>query len=363
MKYFVLSLALAALARAQNNTLIPSGISSSCTGFLASLNNNTQLQSCITPLINTTSSFSPTAQTNLSSDDISKTLDTLCKSSTCQDGTIRSWLAEFYNSCNPELTSSTPNAQVRELYDILYVIQPLRSAVCSKNSANQDYCLNEIALRNSSKSTSASASASGSASATGSASASASASATAGNSNNVVTNNFALSAAFDPIAIASENLYILVSDPINSIKKRFMSMVQRDPAQSVNTATVITPNMTTYRNTNLAYLFLQPNMNQAQLCTPCTREVMVSYISWEVTQPYALGLSSSSILGGQGALWNSINSTCGAAYVNAITSQVGITAEAANATSAADRTIGGHPGLAAVTVAGLAFAVGALTLL
>lgn len=104
-------------------------------------------------------------------------------------------------------------------------------------------------------------------------------------------------------------------------------------------------------------------MNQAQLCTPCTREVLVSYISWEVSQPYALGLSTSSILGGQSALWNAINSTCGQSFVNAITSQVGITAAAANATSGAELRLGGQGGLAAVTVAGVAFAMGALTLL
>lgn len=50
---------------------------------------------------------------------------------------------------------------------------------------------------------------------------------------------------------------------------------------------------------------------------------MVAYIKWESKQPYALGLSQSPILGGQSALWNAINSTCGAAYVNAITSEVG----------------------------------------
>lgn len=62
---------------------------------------------------------------------------------------------------------------------------------------------------------------------------------------------------------------------------------------------------------------------------------MVSYIKWETAFPYALGLSQSPILGGQSELWNAINATCGQGYVKAITTEVGITANAFNSSSGA----------------------------
>ena len=87
-------------------------------------------------------------------------------------------------------------------------------------------------------------------------------------------------------------------------------------------------------------------MKSSDLCTPCTREVFVSYIKWESQQPYALGLSQSPILGGQGALWNAVNATCGATYTNAVVSEVGAGNFAASGIGAASATTSMIPGLA-----------------
>ena len=217
-------------------------------------------------------------------------------------------MTNFYASCQPELTSKDSyNSQVRELYDILYVVNPLQGAVCAIDSANQEYCVNEIIAAEKAHST-ASASASASAS---------------GIANNTMFQNLATIGGLSPVSFAAENLYITVTAGAQSLSKRVINMLSSRQAQAQSYATIITPNATTYRNTNLPFLFLDPTMSSSALCTPCTREIMVAYIKWESRQPYALGLSQSPILGGQSALWNAINSTCGATFVNAITSEVG----------------------------------------
>ncbi|WWC91124.1 uncharacterized protein L201_006065 [Kwoniella dendrophila CBS 6074] len=324
MKYAVLALALAGVSQAQSNstsnTLIPSNITSSCSTFLDSLNNDGTLSSCVTPLINATASFSPTAQTNLTEDSINYTLASICKSNAgCSDSTIRGWLANFYSQCYTELTSPTAyNSDVRELYDILYVVNPLKGAVCSINSGNQEYCVNEIVA--SEKNTTGTA-----------ASANSTASATPATNNTLFANLAATASDLtNPIQYAAQNLYVEVSVAASSLGKRFVENVlnrRQDGAQSVNMVTVIKPNTATYKSTNLPFLFLQPSMASSALCTPCTREVLVAYVKWETQVPYALGLKQSPILGGQSDLWNAINSTCGVSFINAIKSEVGALAQ------------------------------------
>ncbi|WVW79451.1 hypothetical protein I302_101420 [Kwoniella bestiolae CBS 10118] len=344
MKYAVLTLAVAGLTQAQSNTtttssLIPSNITSSCTTFLESLNSDGNLSSCVTPLINATASFSPTAQTNLTEDSINYTLASICKSNAgCSDSTIRGWLANFYSQCNEELTSPTGyNSDVRELYDILYVVNPLKGAVCSINSSNQEYCVNEIVA--SEKNATSSSSSNSTAAATGI-------------NNATLFSNLAATAQqlADPIGYAAKHLVIEVSVAASSLSKRFFDKRQDNEAQNVNMVTVIKPNTATYKSTNLPFLFLQPSMASSALCTPCTREVMVAYVRWETQVPYALGLKQSPILGGQSDLWNAINSTCGVPFINAIKSEVGALAQ--NFSSSAQSTLGlvGQNGISGVSV-------------
>ncbi|OWZ39508.1 hypothetical protein C356_04121 [Cryptococcus neoformans c45] len=355
MKYALFALALAGAVSAQSNStanstesiLIPANITSSCSSFLSELDSDSTLSSCVTPLINATASFSPTAvaSNNLTEDTINYTLASICKGKGgCDDSTIRKWLSKFYSECFTELTSSTGyNSDVRELYDIVYVVNPLKAAVCSVDSSNQEYCVNEIVQSESISNSNSTASNSTSVD-----DASASTNATA-----LFASFVAADSVLSPVQVAASNLYVEVSSTASSLKKRFLDTVlSRRAAQSVNMATIITPNVTTYKNTNLPFLFLQPSMASSALCTPCTREIMVAYIKWETQMPYALGLKQSPILGGQSALWSAINSTCGTAYINAITSEVGSTLSSSNSSSSGAESLfvgqGGLKGLTAI---------------
>ncbi|WRT69146.1 uncharacterized protein IL334_006130 [Kwoniella shivajii] len=357
MKYAVVALALAGVSQAassnSSSTLIPSNITSTCTTFLESLNSDGTLSSCVTPLINATASFSPTSGSNLTEDSINYTLASICKTNAgCSDTTIRGWLANFYSQCYNELTSATAyNSDVRELYDILYVVNPLKDAVCSINSSNQEYCVNEIVA--SEKQTSSNSTASANSTAT----------ATAGN--NTLFANLAATASdlTNPIQYAAQNLYIEVSVAASSLSKRFAENVlnRRQDAQSVNMVTVIKPNTATYKSTNLPFLFLQPSLASSALCTPCTREVLVAYVKWETQVPYALGLKQSPILGGQSDLWNAINSTCGISFINAIKSEVGALAQ--NFSSSAQPSFVAQNGVLGMSVmVGATFTAGLVAL-
>jgi hypothetical protein len=61
----------------------------------------------------------------------------------CPDSLVRGKIAEFYETCAPELTSS-PNKDVIRTYDVLYALQPMRQAICSKDRGGQ-YCVTETA--------------------------------------------------------------------------------------------------------------------------------------------------------------------------------------------------------------------------
>jgi len=350
----VLALVAAFVGAQSNSTLIPAGISSSCSAFLEELNSDATLSSCVQPLINATASFSPTAGANSSTADIDASLTSLCGSSTgCSPTYIRGLLSSFYSACTPELTSAaTYNAQVRELYDIFYAFVPLQSAVCSIDSSDQSYCVKNIVsaanpTTNASSSAAASASASASAPPSGVA-----------NSTNLV----ALLKASSPVKFAAENLYVVIDLASSATKRALRLFDARDPAQSVHMATMIAPNTTTFGVTNLAFLFLQPTMPSSTLCVPCTRAVMVSYLQWETTMPYALGLSASPILGGQSTLWSGISSTCGENFISAINAEVGVLATSSNGNGTAASA--GTRGRTVVPwLAGMAVVAGAMAFL
>lgn len=318
------------------STLIPSNISSTCTTFLQGFNSNADVASCVAPLIDATASFSPDTQSTLSQENITATLSSICKTASaansttgCSDGLVRSLLADFYQSCQSELTDADKySTAVRELYDLLYVVNPLQAAVCTKNSGTQKYCVLDIVANGSNN-------------------------ATGVNGTNLVS--FATQDGWNPVKFAAENFYILSK----TLGRRFLSYVARqDGGESTegasnstgNVEALLQPNATTFKTTNLPFLFLQPDMTSAQLCTPCTRAVLVAYVKWEARQPYALGLSQSPILGGQMDLWKSIEQTCGQTYTAGIAAEAGVLA-AGNSTSAATGPVGVTKGAVVLAVA------------
>lgn len=113
-------------------------------------------------------------------------------------------------------------------------------------------------------------------------------------------------------------------------------------------SSIVTPNATTYAETNLPFLFLQPNMDKEQLCTPCSRSIFVTYFKWIGQTQYP-----STILSGREDLWNAVTSTCDQTFVDSISKESNV-----HAASGAERT--GPLSAAAVVAAGLAaFYIGA----
>jgi hypothetical protein len=324
------------------------------------------------PLANITALYNPVVAANSSSDastasTVTSTLTQLCASSTgCSDELIRSYLSSFYSSCSAELID--PNAyskDVREIYDFLYVVNPFKGAVCSKNGGTQRYCVLEIAA--SAVANASSPVVSGGLNSTTEAGASNS---TASNSTGIVATfkNFAVTQdLFRPqVALAAANLVIVqTANTANTLTRRFLSrFTPRAEGDSSADSTIITPNTTTYLTTGIAYLFLQPNMSSSLLCTTCTKSILASYVAWESQVPYALGLASSPILGKQAALWNSVVSTCGSNFTDSIAAQAGVksansTGAGSLGTSAASSTFSASTGLVGI-VGAMAVGVAAL---
>ncbi|GAA5989498.1 hypothetical protein JCM11641_007320 [Rhodosporidiobolus odoratus] len=130
------------------NPLIPaSQISPKCSSFLSSLNSDTALSSCTTPLLSALSSFMPSSSLTSwtqSTQDVSSALSSLCSDSTssaCSDSEIRTTLSAFSGNCTAELTAR--QEAVMGIYDSLYILQPLRSAVCSTDAAG-GWCITDI---------------------------------------------------------------------------------------------------------------------------------------------------------------------------------------------------------------------------
>ncbi|KLT45226.1 hypothetical protein CC85DRAFT_240829, partial [Cutaneotrichosporon oleaginosum] len=264
------------------SSLIPSGISAGCTTFLESLNADQTLQACVNPLITATNAFSPVSGKSPSTSDLNSALKTMCSASGCDQGYVVGKLNEFYSACRSEIDSG--NSKVVELYDVLYVFTPLKGAVCSVDSATQGYCVSTI--RKSGSSTPAQGPA----------------------------NSTSFAKSINVVAAIANSAADYLYD-ITGLSKRASS--------SQSFASVVTPNATTYRNTNLPFLFLQPDMTKEQLCTSCTRQIMATYIKYENAIGYGPGLGNSPILGGQSDLWTGIKTVCGDSYTSAIVSEAG----------------------------------------
>jgi uncharacterized protein (UPF0333 family) len=78
---------------------------------------------------------------------------TICGTDSCPDATLRSLLASFAGACSAEITS---NSQVITLYDIIYLISPMTTAMCSKGDSGS-YCALSATTTSSSAAASASA--------------------------------------------------------------------------------------------------------------------------------------------------------------------------------------------------------------
>ncbi|KAJ7153433.1 hypothetical protein C8R43DRAFT_1001906 [Mycena crocata] len=155
---FTILLATAAVAKAASssasanapsataNPYIPTDISSTCQTYLNKLNSDTDLSPCTSALMTASSAYGPGGSaTSPTKADITSALEKVCATSTtstCSQSLITGKLASFYTACGAELTSS-PNAEVKTIYDTFYSLLPLLSAVCSTDDAG-DYCLPQV---------------------------------------------------------------------------------------------------------------------------------------------------------------------------------------------------------------------------
>ncbi|GAA5898300.1 uncharacterized protein JCM6883_000986 [Sporobolomyces salmoneus] len=370
------------------NPLIPNSISPRCHSFLASLNGDSHISSCTAPLLTALESFQPSSSldsyTPSSSSAVAETLASFCAAPSCDDSKIRSLLNQFNGNCSTELQAG--NDVVLGSYDSLYILTPLKQSICEQDGAG-GYCLIDIAkgdVPSSSSSTAIASSNSSSQTSSESPIASPSPSALAVNSTG--SDKFVMLAASTPSSIeapAPPSLYIQITNVAKRLMRRqqaaaeswsssssYMASAsaQASPSASAsgnsssssNSTTAsssttfklpsLLPNSQTYRSMSLPFLFLSSSLPSTTLCTPCTKQILTNYISFESRQPYALGLANSPILGGQGELWQGTGEKCGAGFLTNIMQMSGqqeLTGAASSLTSGGGITLG------AVAVAGV----------
>lgn len=250
------------------NPLIPGDCSPGCTDFITKFNNDASLTTCTRSLIQATQNFGPggSAGSSPSKADVSSAIDSICAgsvSSACPDNLIRGQLADFYAACSDELTSK-PNEKVREIYDVLYTLTPLKKAMCSKDDSGS-YCL------------------------------------------------------FDDSDATSTG----IKGALASAGGPDLTQIQNSLSYTPSSGSVtrrgedaIVANLTTFRASNLPFLFREPEMDSTTLCTTCTRNILTGYFSYESDVLYAPGLSQSELLGGQNELVGAIQQKCGANFLN-----------------------------------------------
>lgn len=133
-------------------------------------------------------------------------------------------------------------------------------------------------------------------------------------------------------------------------------------ADAAQVVVAIAPNATTFASNNLLFLLLQPSLAKDALCQTCTRNVITSYISFESATPYAPGLAASVLLGGQSALYQAVQSTCGSTFLSgAVAAAAGLSGGVVGqaSSSGASSTILANSEIAGVLVAAFAMVLGA----
>jgi len=251
------------------NPLIPSGISQSCTNYLTSLDALSSFSSCTSPILSALTDYSPSGSASSSLSAINTALNNLCGASLtaqCPDNILGGQLAQFYAACPKELTSD-PNNDVKRIYDVLYTLGGLRKAICTKDESGK-YCAAQLGTSKT------------------------------GGVNAVVEGSPSGE------TLERESLYSALPDG-NTVTRRGGS-----------SSTALVPNTTTFAATNLAFMFLQPSTDSTTFCASCTRNVMTSYITFMSNYPYAPGINNSLILKNEPALYDSIQSTCGANFLS-----------------------------------------------
>jgi len=229
---------------------------------MTTLDSDPQILSCTKAFTSTVNSFGVGSNPGtVTTSTVTAALNTLSSSlSACSESVIRSKLTDFYTACSSELTSS-PNSDVIRAYDVLFVLSPFSQAVCTKDDSG-NYCVLEV-----------------------------------GSTSN--TTNTLLSTSGSSDTSPTDDLWVSLSS----------GDTRRDEQ-------VIIPNVQQFKNLNLVFLGLLPSLATAQLCQPCTRNILNQYIQFMSAIPYAPGIANSPLMSGETDLYNAVQQKCGAPFLS-----------------------------------------------
>lgn len=93
-------------------------------------------------------------------------------------------------------------------------------------------------------------------------------------------------------------------------------LVNKDSALSRRAPTAVTPNVTTFHDNNIVFLFYNPDLDATALCTSCVRQVLTAYVTFESDIGYGPGLASSLFLDKQPALYEAVKNKCPAGFLS-----------------------------------------------
>ncbi|CED85086.1 hypothetical protein [Phaffia rhodozyma] len=331
------SASASASASATDSVSVPSSTSANCKAFLTDLDSDTVLSNCVTPLLTTTNA----AAMSTNSTTLTSSLTKLCSANGCSETFIRTKLSYFYGNCSAELTAGADDT-IRNLYDLLYVVEPLRTVVCTKDDNTNEYCVTALGANTTTAST------------------------VSQNATIVVTNGTVLNTAVIQPEVAYNAAYLSVNTLSTSSSSGSALSTRASKRASITKAidasSAIYPNATTYKNTDLPYLFIQPTDPASILCSSCAKGVFTAYAAYESRMPYALGLSSSAILGGQGALWQAAIDTCGSTWVAGITNAANVDSSSTDSGSSSSLSGASRSVVGAWSVGALAAIVASFTL-
>jgi len=284
---------------------VSSGISSQCKTFIDAFDTDSSLTACSRSLIEATQGFGPGQ--GASSENVTSAINDICSgsvSSACPDSLIREKLADFYSACSAELTSA-PNQQIRDLYDVLYVLTPFKQAICSEDDSGNSCLLD---------------------------------------GSNSSSNNTALPS----------------QSSFDQIQKSLSYTPSNGTSLSSQSEDAVLANLTTFHNNNIAFLFRNGTWDESNLCTTCTRSILTGYFNYESDSLYAPGLSNSQLLGGQDLLVSAIQQKCGVNFLNGAVQAAGGIKSGSFTSGAVKGVSDRFAGIMTVVAGGLTVAIASL---
>ncbi|WFD18655.1 hypothetical protein MCAP1_000862 [Malassezia caprae] len=266
--------------------LIPTNISSSCYTLLTQLNEDHVFDQCTQPLINATNAFATSSQ-GKEPVSMANALQGLCVANDgCDRPLVRQFIAQFWDQCTDELEARQD--QIVQLYEYLYIFIPFRDAICSKNEQG-DYCLADLAP------------------------------------------SMANDAGSDMVQVYRRGVPDIDANDVESDAywERVMPSIPRASklAAKVPSLPQLQPQQ--------VFFFLSGSSSKETLCTECARHVLASYIHFELSAPYALGIDSSQVLQSQQAIFEQAKRVCDDHFVESLNAEAGIQAFSEPASGAA----------------------------